>query len=190
MTDINYKKIFLKALIISLVISAIIGIYLFLFGDFEDSDTRLLLTTLTVGWYSMTGLCSSVVHSRKSFKIFSSFGIIISILGFFITVIGIWDIIDNDLIWKLVMTFVILSVMISHISLMFLVKPKSKKIKYLMVLTIVFITIVTIMLIIEILVESEKGDFFYRLLGVFAILDVLGTISTPVLNRITNKETE
>jgi len=188
MSNINYKKQFLRALIISLVISALIGIYLFLFGDFEDSDTRLLLTTLTVGWYSMTGLCSSVVHNRKRIKFFSLFGMIISVLGFFITVIAIWEIIDNTLIWQLVMTFVILSVMISHISLLFLVKPKSKKIRYVMSATILFIAVVTVMLILEILVESEKGEFFYRLLGVFAILDVLGTISTPVLNKIT-KET-
>jgi peptidoglycan/LPS O-acetylase OafA/YrhL len=185
--DMNYKKYFLKTLITALVISAIIGIYLFLFGDFEDSDTRLLLTTLTVGWYSMTGLCSSVVHSRKKIKVFSLLGMTISIIGFFITVIAIWVIVDNDLIWRLVMTFVILSVMISHVSLLFLVKPNSKKINYLMITTIIFITLVTAMLIIEILTESEKGEFFYRLLGVFAILDVLGTISTPVLNRMTKR---
>ncbi len=185
--DVNYKKYFLKTLITALVISAIIGIYLFLFGDFEDSDTRLLLTTLTVGWYSMTGLCSSVVHSQKKIKFFSLPGMTISIIGFFITVIAIWGIVDNELIWRLVMTFVILSVMISHVSLLFLVKPKSKKINYLMITTIIFITLVTAMLIIEILIESEKGEFFYRLLGVFAILDVLGTISTPVLNRMTKR---
>ena len=183
--DMNYKKYFLKILITALVISALIGIYLFLFGDFEDSDTRLLLTTLTVGWYSMTGLCSSVVHNQKKIKFFTLLGMIISVIGFFITVIAIWEIIDNDLIWRLVMTFVILSVMISHVSLLFLIKPKSKKINYLMATTIIFITLVTAMLVVEIMIESEKGDFFYRLLGVFAILDVLGTISTPVLNKMT-----
>ena len=185
--DVNYKKYFLKTLITALVISALIGIYLFLFGDFEDSDTRLLLTTLTVGWYSMTGLCSSVVHSQKKFKFFSLLGMTISIIGFFMTVIAIWEIVDNDLIWRLVMTFVILSVMISHVSLLFLVKPKSKKINYLMTTTIVFIILVTVMLVVEIMIESEKSEFFYRLLGVFAILDVLGTISTPVLNRMTKR---
>ena len=85
------------------------------------------------------------------------------------------------------MTFVILSVMISHVSLLFLVKPKSKKINYLMITTIIFITLVTAMLVIEILTESEKGELFDRLLGVFAILDVLGTISTPVLNKMTKR---
>lgn len=183
----DYKKYFLKTLITALVISALIGIYLFLFGDFEDSDTRLLFTTLTVGWYSMTGLCSSVVHSHKKIKLFSLLGMIISVIGFLITVIGIWGIVDNDLLWRLVMTFVILSVMISHVSLLFLVKPKSNKINYLMGTTIIFITLVTVMLVMEIMIESEKGEFFYRLLGVFAILDVLGTISTPVLNKMTKR---
>ncbi len=112
---------------------------------------------------------------------------IVSVLGFFITVIAIWDVVDNTLIWELVFTFVILSTMISYISLLFLVKPKSKKIKHIMTTTITFIALVIIMLIIEIMIKSEKGEFFYRLLGVFAILDVLGTISTPVLNGITKR---
>ena len=44
------------------------------------------------------------------------------------------------------------------------------------------------MLIKSTLTEFSESEFYFRLLGVFSILDVLGTIVTPVLNRVTEKE--
>jgi hypothetical protein len=41
------------------------------------------------------------------------------------------------------------------------------------------------MFIILVLNEAhDMGEFYFRLLGVFAILDVLGTIVTPILNKV------
>ena len=43
------------------------------------------------------------------------------------------------------------------------------------------------MLIKSTMIEFNEPEFYFRLLGVFSILDVLGTIATPILNRITDK---
>ena len=84
--------------------------------------------------------------------------------------------------------FIILSVAIAHISLLLLVSPKSENVRYSLIATIVFVSTVALMLIKSTLTEFEESEFYFRLLGVFSILDVLGTIATPILNKITEKK--
>ncbi|MCX2718640.1 hypothetical protein [Lentiprolixibacter aurantiacus] len=188
MGDINYKKYFLRTLIVALVISAVIGIVIFLVGDFGETEIKLLFTTLAIGGFSLTGLSSSTIHNRAGFRSFALIGMLISVLAFLTTIITIWDIIDPDYMWQTVLIFIILSVSIAHISLLFQISPKTNKVKYALIGTIVFISIVALMLIKSTINKFEENEFYFRLLGVFAILDVLGTIATPILNRITEKK--
>lgn len=188
MNDIDFKKYFLRTLVIALSISALIGIFIFLVGDFGETEIRLLLTTLTIGGYSLTGLCSASIQNRNDLKSFSIIGMIISVIGFLITIGAIWEFVDLEDIWKAMMIFIILSVAIAHASLLLQIRPKTDKIKYALIGTIVFISLVALMLIKSTLTEFDESEFFFRLLGVFSILDVLGTIATPILNRITEKK--
>lgn len=166
------------------MISAVIGIFIFLFGDFGETEAKLLLTTLTIGGFSLTGLCSSTIHNRMELKAFSLVGMLVSVLGFLITICVIWEIIDIKDTWKTMIVFIILAVTIGHISLLFIIKPKSTFLKNILRVTILFISIVAIMLITLILADADVDGFFFRLLGVFAILDVLGTVATPIINKM------
>ena len=188
MADINYKKYFLRILILALSISALIGIIIFLVGEFGTTEIQLLLTTLAIAGYSLTGLGSSTIHNRTGFRLFSLIGMLISVLGFLTTIIFIWEIIDPDDMWQTVVIFIILSISMAHISLLLQTRPKSNRIKYALVGTIIFISIVALMLVKSTINEFEENEFYFRLLGVFAILDVLGTITTPILNRISEKK--
>ncbi|MFT7615962.1 MAG: hypothetical protein ACI8Y7_000789 [Candidatus Woesearchaeota archaeon] len=185
--DFNFKKTFLVALIISLSISALIGIFVFLLGNFGETELRLLLTTLTIGGYSLTGLCCSVLYEQKRFIPLAVSGIVISIIGFFYTVLAIWELVDlnTQFSWKALIFFIVLSVSIAHICLLLLLKSDHLAVNGSLSATIIFIAIVALMLIILILNDFDNvGEFYFRLLGVFAILDVLGTIVTPILNKI------
>lgn len=188
MGDINYKKYFLRTLIVALAISAVIGIVIFLVGDFGETEIKLLFSTLAIGGFSLTGLSSSTIHNRTELKLFSVIGMFISVLAFLMTTITIWEVFDPSDMWQTVLIFVILSVSIAHISLLFQISPKTNKIKYALFGTIIFISIVALMLIKSTINEFEENEFYFRLLGVFAILDVLGTIATPILNRISEKK--
>jgi len=68
------------------------------------------------------------------------------------------------------------------LSIFNLLSQKTKS-KYPLIATIVFIIIVAIMLINAIIYDFEQAEFYFRLLGVFAILDVLGTITTTLSSR-------
>ncbi len=184
----DFKKYFLRTLVIALSIGAAIGIFIFLVGDFGETEARLLLTTLAIGSYSLTGLCSAANQNRAGLKVFSITGMLISIIGFLVTLGAVWELVDLEDIWKTMVIFLILSVATAHASLLLLIRPKSKNITYSLIATMVFISLVALMLIKSIITEFDESEFYFRLLGVFSILNVLGTIVTPILNRITDKK--
>lgn len=174
-------------MIISLSISALIGIFVFLLGDFGETEFRLLMTTLTIGGYSLTGLCCSVLYEKRKFTPLALYGMIISIIGFLYTVLVIWEAIDfdNDFTWQALIILIVLAASTAHSCLLLLIKSEKSLVNGALSATIIFISIVALMLIILVLNEfGDVGEFYYRLLGVFAILDVLGTIVTPILNKV------
>ncbi len=187
MQHVNYKKLFLRLLIAALCISAAIGIFVFLAGDYGDTEIKTLLTTLSLVGYSLSALCCSTIYEKEGLKLFSLTGMAVSGIGFLITITAIWEFIDTEDFFKTVIIFMILATAFGHISLLLLVKPKNNTIKYLLITTVVFVCIVAMMLIKATVTEFDEDEFYFRLLGVFTILDVLGTIATPIANKITDK---
>ncbi len=184
--NFNFKKTFLITMIISLSISALIGIFVFLFGDFGETEARLLLSTLAIGGYSLTGLCCSVLYEKRKFTPLAISGMIISVIGFIYTLLMIWEAIDfwDEGSWKTLIIFIVLAFSTAHSCLLLLIKSDKTLVNGALSATIIFVSIVALMLIVMTLNEFDLGEFSFRLLGVFAILDVLGTIVTPILNKV------
>ena len=185
--NINFKKAFLIALIASLGISALTGIFAFLFGSFGEFEEKVLSTTILIAGYSLTGLCSAFLYEKKKYLPLSYIGIAVAVIGFIVTLLGFWEIIEFDeTIGKIVVTFIVASISLSQVSLLLLIKYDKAWVNKALIATIVFISIVALMLLYVIFNDMEvENEFFFRLLGTFAILDVLGTITTPILNKIT-----
>jgi hypothetical protein len=184
--NFNFKKTFLITMIISLSISALIGIFVFLFGDFGETEARLLLSTLAIGGYSLTGLCCSVLYEKRKFTPLAISGMMISVVGFIYTLLMIWEVIEfwDEGSWKALIIFIVLAFSTAHSCLLLLIKSDKTLVNSALSATIIFVSIVALMLIIMTLNEFDLGEFSFRLLGVFAILDVLGTIVTPILNKV------
>ena len=140
---------------------------------------------MTIGGFSLTALSSSALYDKHRYVAFSGIGIIFSILGFLISTLLIWEVVDFNNLWKTLIILIILSVSTAHTSLLLLIKSKKSIIRNSLILTLTFITIVAFMLIFLIITEINE-EFFFRLLGVFAILDALGTIVTPILLKVTS----
>ena len=79
----------------------------------------------------------------------------------------------------------------AHASLLLQVEPKTRTVRNVLYTTLVCIGVVALILI---LLIGTLGDFFdeplFRFLGVVAVLDVLGSIATPLLNRMSDPVTE
>lgn len=180
----SIKRVFFVSLISSLSLSALVAIFVFLVGDFGETEVRLLLTTLTIGGYSLTGLCSSVLYDKRKYATFALLGILVAVIGFLVTVGAIWEIVDLKDLWKGVLIFITLSFSIAHSSLLLPAQSENRLINSLLSVTIIFIGVVAGMFVNLIVGEFDDfSGFYFRLLGVFAVLDVLGTIVVPVLRR-------
>ncbi len=60
------KQMILRMLIGALFLSALIGIYAFLFGDFCETEAKILLTTLSISYFSVTSLACATAFENKN----------------------------------------------------------------------------------------------------------------------------
>ncbi len=184
----HFKRIFLILFLASLAFSALVAISIFLFGKFDWLEGQMLLTALAVGGYSLAGLCCSLLLSRgNNHKPLVAAGIAVSIVGFVFALISIWVHPDSVIVWKATLLGIVLSFSIAHASLLLLAYPTKNDVilRSSLIATSTFIVIVAGMITALILIDNSMfGEFYYRLIGVFAVLDVLGTIATPILRKI------
>jgi len=187
----NYKKLFLISLIVALSIGALIGIFVFLFGELGELEAKFLGTTAAIGGFSLTGLCCAVDQNLKLKGIrIPQMGMIASVIGFIIAFVMIWEIIDPDYTWQLLVAMIVISVTMAHLSLIYLISPNTSYIEKIRQITVFFILLTALCILIFVIIEFQGASFLYRLLGVFAILDVLGTIALPILNKVASNRTE
>lgn len=186
------KRIFLLTMIISLSISALLGIGAIIFGDFGEITFRILSSTMSIGAYSLLALCCSTIFSKPKLKYFSLFGMSFCILSLFYALFMIWEQIEllsiYEFIFKLAFATILVSIVLAQVSLLLLIKPKNKKVKISLYTTLslagVFL-LVTLGLIYEVI--NLDNDTSGKLYIILIILDVLGTILTPIIAKITDK---
>jgi hypothetical protein len=184
------KRYFITAIITSLVISALIGILVILLGSFGEIQARILLTTLAIGIFSITSLANlrNLESQHISYRRFAELSIAFSLLAMLFTLSLIWISVEHTP-WKPALTFFVLAVSTAHASLLLPSRSRSTLLDVAVTATLACIAFVAGFLIYLIIVENTGvGEFFYRLLGVFAILDVLGTIVTPILARLVSNK--
>jgi len=178
------RQLLLYFVIFSLSLSALVAIFAFLIGDFGDTETRIVLTTLAIGAFSLSGLCCSGLYDQKKNLPVAFLGLLSSAIALLISLITIWELIDFTDIWRVLSVAIIFAVSTAHSALLLSARPGQKIVQTSTRITSAFIAIVALMLIVVVIWgDNELGDFFYRLLGVFAVLDVLGTVVTPLLRK-------
>ncbi len=175
-----------KLLIISLVITAFIGIYIILTGNFGGVEAQILATTFTIFSFSITGLCCSTIYNK--YKKFSIFGMLSSLITSFWIILTIWLSLGLllDISWylKILFTLLTLSYSTAHISLILLINNTNKYVKFVKNGTIL-LAIICNLLIFNFYYEFiNYNDYYMRLLFVIGILVTLGTIITPILNKM------
>ena len=180
------KALFLGILLLALVVSGIIGISIFLMGDFDSTQLKLLGTTACVGVFSLLGLASVTGGSIRWLRTLSYLGIASSATALALIQLLIWDLWDTDGIsdevyFKVLAFLVVVAVSIAHVSLISAIQRTSGLLRWCQRGTLIIIVAVAVQLIIGILYSWDFDEEMYlRLLGVLVILDVLGTIFVGV----------
>ena len=180
------KKLFLVTLLVALVVSGFIGISIFLVGNFNSTQLRLLGTTACVGVFCLTGLASVTGGSTRGFRPLPYLGIGSSASALALILLLIWELWDingmnEDIYLKVLACLVVVAVSIAHLSLLSAVQRKSGLLRWCQRGTFLVIVAVATLLIVGITSLPEfDQELYLRLLGSLVILDVLGTIFVGV----------
>lgn len=189
------RKNVLKVLVASFTISAIIAILIILFGSIDIIEAKILATTLIIFIYSIPGLSISSLYDKEKYKKVAIIGLITLLLACIHLLGSLWGILGLNFFdseqWPIFATFNILGFSIGHLSLILMIQNNNEIVKTFKNLTIIFALIFDSMLIIPIWTDAISLEgFYFRLMWVVFILEALGSIITPIMNKIysDNKE--
>lgn len=184
---IGIRRIAVVVIIVSLALTAALGVIALLSGDFGDVQTRILLTTLLVAGFSITALCHLAVASRP-IRAIGFVGIAISVVALALGLFLIWGAFEwYDAAGGILRWFAVTSIAAASLAqanlLLLLAGRRHTLVKVGLAVTVASIAIIFAMLTFPILTDDVIGDgeTYWRILGVVAIVDALGTIVVPVV---------
>ena len=183
------QKAFLKSMVLFIALSAIIGIFSVLTGSFGKLQGIILVTTISLGVYSLTGLCCVPMLERPELRALGVCGIAASILGgAFAMLTNFLLLVDfsfNDAFLILIgrFAFLIIAISIAHISLLMRITTNQPLVIITRKCTIAAIGVVALSLLSMLFSLDMIGEAWFLLI-IFGILDVAGTIGTPILHAI------
>lgn len=181
------KKIVLKTLIFTFIISAVLAITIIFLDLWNYMTGKILLSTVIIFGFSIPGLSCSTNYEKSKDKTFSIVGISTCFISCVYLLLLTWEILDYDLFanlnWKFILSGILLSSSFGHISLLLLIDSKEKIVNYFKNGTIILSVIMDMLLMLFILLGI---GIEWKLLTIIAILIVLGTIATPLLNKLNN----
>lgn len=174
----DLRRLVVTVVIGSFSLAALLGIVALLGGgNFGETEGRVLLTTIIVGVESVAVLCYlSLSGSRWSFV--GASGAVVSLVAFGLALWLTWggeDVFDGEGPWKVFGIAVTLAASAAQASLLLALCGRTR-VGAGLAATLGAIALVAVMIVIPIVDGSGLDDGYWRVFGVVAILDVLGTV--------------
>ena len=193
------RRIIVWVIVVSLVLTAGVGIATLLSGEMGETQGKVMLSTLAIAGFSITALCHLAIINREV-RVVGWAGITSSALGLVAAQILLWRSWDyferggTDELWGFIeKSFIVLlisALSFAHANLMLLLSTSTRRwMRLALAANLILITLVAIMVIPAVVSEGEFpgsliADTYWRMFGVVAILDALGTIALPVTTLI------
>ena len=182
----NPKRTGLQVLIVSVVISAALAIFSLLRGEFSDTDGHILLTALSIAAASVLTLSNGIALEQGRNKPLATLAIIVSVAGFGILIVTIWNSFDHDDLIKIAASTIFVGVTLTHWSLVS-IKRVSARFRLLQVAAFPLSGVLATFLI-GMVWGLEESSQTAQIAGVVGILTVAITIILTVLQRLTVAE--
>ena len=179
------KKIILKILIATFVISALLGIGIITFEIWNETTLKILLTTITLFAFSIPTLCCILCYEKKKNKIMPSIGMALSGITYLYILLLIWEVLGVEIFdginYEFITLGTILSASFGHMCLVEGIQEKTNLVKYMKIGTIIGSLFIDLMIVIQVLFDIET---YTKLNMIVLILVVLGTIIIPLINKL------
>ena len=171
----DLRRLVSATVIGSFSLAALMGILTLLGGgDFGDTETRVLLTTVIVGVESVAVLCYLSILGRPLAAV-GLLGGVVSLVASGLALYLVWGGDDASELWRTFGVSVTVAASLAQASLLIALAGR-QGIGVSLALTLVAIAVVATMVAIPIVGDDDPGGGYWRGFGVVAILDVLGTV--------------
>ena len=179
---INPKRLALWFLIISVALSAVVGIIAIIVGKFGRTEAQILLTTLTISAASICALACGALWESGRAKILPALGIVFAIADAALFIIGIWWETQSEGYWKFTASLGLIAVATAHSCLLSLARLAAR---FVWARIAAFIAAYLLaVFFIYIIYFTPNGDAGVRIIGVISIILAALTILTPVFHRL------
>lgn len=187
-----YRRMFLISLIACLVFGALTAIYSLTTSSFGSNQATILLTTVSLGTYSMTGLCCATLIGHPQYNILGRMGIAISMIG------GLWafvtnlfllaapEVFEGGALLQGRLSFLVIAVAFAHSALLLRINTTNTTVQNIRYLTLGIIALFSVVLL-GYIMAPENFPKAWRLFSVIAVLNVLGTVATPLSHAATKE---
>jgi F0F1-type ATP synthase assembly protein I len=183
-----FRRVAATLTIGSFSIAALMGIVALLAGgSFGEGEARVLLTTLIVGCASICALCYLATAGTRWALVGAAGGVvlILPVVTSLVLVWSDWNGDDSDGILKAFGIGVVLALTLAQLCLLLALAGDGRLGAVLW--PTIAIAVVLGGLITAMILEEIGADDVWRLLGVLAILDVLGTLVTIALAKFSDR---
>ena len=185
MFNIKPTKLASITIVTSLVISSLVGIAIIVIGDVGTIEMKILGTTAALGGCSLLCLPSLFNLERYRYKMFTAPGMLLSVTFFGLLLFLMWseNTLDGEYFLKSIFTIGVIAFAINHSLLLMMIKPMKTLVDRAQKATIGVLSVVAVLILLSVW-SNEFPEPLIRLLISFIILDVLGTVSLPLLSRL------
>ena len=184
----NPKRVALWFLIVSVALSAVVGIIAIVAGTFGRTEAQILLTTLTISAASILALACGALWESGRGKILPATGIVLAVGDAGLFIVGIWLESQSESYWKFSASVGFIAVATAHACLLSLARlaPRFVWSRIAAILTAYSLALIFIYVI----YYTPKGDTIIRVMGVMSIILAALTILTPVFHRLSRGDLE
>lgn len=180
------KRIALWFLIVSVSLSALLGIFAIIRGNFGDFEVRVILTTVTISAASICALAAGALWESRSARTFPALAVALALLAAALIIIGIWGRISTTAYWKFSVSVGVLAIACAQACLISLARLATR---FAWTRTITMIAIFLLAALIIFAVYGEvKEEGYYKAMGATAILVAALTIMMPIFHRLSRAD--
>jgi hypothetical protein len=194
MEQLNVKKFFLYLLVCSIALSALMGIWAIISGEFGELQGKTLGTTLTVVGTSILGLaCGAFLESPRSENALLRFvpiaGIVLSIVSATLALWMIWTFFNSgEGIVKTFFICLIFAFSFAQLSLLSLARLAKRFCWSLTAAFIVILLLDSIISLVIIFASGSEDEFVFRVIGVLSVTAAALTVMIPIFHRLSRTE--
>ena len=179
----SLRHVLLRTLIAALVLAAVTGIGVLLFGTFGKITGQILMTTLTISFFSLTSLACAAAYEKRGSLFLAIPGLAVAAAGFGLYVPSIWaEWFEHEPVGKTMAVLGIFSFTFAHACLLSLACLKREAIWVLYAAWAAIFALATLLSVM--LVFDLEKEWLVRLAGILGILDGSLSLCLPVLHLL------